>query len=139
MESAAMTLAGEEDAAAGQEGSALREAMLEAIGELSDGERERLASVEDPEDAAAAWRDLIAERAASEREAAVRAELTREFESQTLAARQRPTAGLQGGAPPAMPSTVSEWTDYIQSSEGHSLMERRRAEFADWLAAHPEA
>ena len=122
-----------------QRESALREAMLEAIGELSEAERERLASAEHPDDVANAWRDLIAERAAGEREATVRTELTREFESQTLAARQRPTAGLQGGRPPASPETVAEWTEYIRSSDRQPVMLRRRAEFADWLALHPEA
>ncbi len=120
-------------------GSSLREAMLHAIGELSDAERERLASADQPDDVANTWRDLIAERAAREREATVREELTREFESRTLAARQRPTEGLQGGPPPALPTSVSDWTDFIRSSDGQSLMQQRRAQFADWLASHPEA
>lgn len=126
-------------ASTGTGGTSLREAMLQAIGELSDAERERLASAEQPDDVANTWRDLIAERAAREREATVREELTREFESQTLAARQRPTAGLQGGPPPTLPSSVVEWTDYIRSSEKQSLVQQRRAQFADWLAEHPEA
>ena len=138
MDSPQPTAMREAQAPAG-DGTTLREAMLQAIGELSDAERERLSSAEQPDDVANAWRDLIAERAAREREATVRAELTREFEAQTLAARQRPTAGLQGGPPPALPNSVSEWTDYIRSSDGPSLMQQRRAQFADWLAAHPEA
>lgn len=121
------------------DGTSLREAMLHAIGELSDAERERLASADQPDDVANTWRDLIAERAARERETTVRAELNREFEAQTLAARQRPTSGLQGGPPTALPSSVSEWTDYIRSSDGQTLMQQRRAQFADWLATHPEA
>lgn len=120
-------------------GGSLREAMLHAIGELSEAERERLASADQPDDVANTWRDLIAERAAREREATVRAELTREFESRALAARQRPTAGLQGGPPPALPTSVSGWTDFIRASDGQTLMQQRRAQFADWLASHPEA
>lgn len=135
---AATTPSPEPDAPPG-DGNSLREAMLLAIGELSDDERERLSSADQPDDVAHAWRDLIAERAARERETAVRAEMSREFEAQTRAARQRPTAGLQGGPPPAAPSSVSEWTDYIRSSDGQSLMQQRRAQFADWLATHPEA
>ncbi len=120
-------------------GNSLREAMLHAIGELSDTERERLSAVDQPDELANTWRDLIAERAAREREATVREELAREAESRTLAARQRPTAGLQGGPPPALPGSVTDWTDFIRSSDGQSQMQQRRAQFADWLAAHPEA
>lgn len=119
--------------------TALREAMLLAIGELSPDERERLTSSEQPGDVANAWRDLIAERAAREREQTVRAELTREFESQVRSARQRPTSGLQGGAPAPQPGSVNEWTEFIRSAEGHDLRQQRRAQFANWLAAHPEA
>lgn len=119
--------------------TSLRDAMLQAIGELSEADRERLAAAEEPADVANAWRDLIAEQAAQEREDTVRAELTREFEAQTLAARQLPTAGLHGGPPPALPTTVAEWTDYIRSSDGQSLIQQRRAQFAEWLAKHPEA
>ena len=121
------------------DGTTLREAMLQAIGELSDDERERLASAEQPDDVASAWRDLIAARAAQERETTVRAELTREFESRTHAERQRPTTGLHGGAPLALPGSVAEWTSYIRSGEGTARVQQRRAQFADWLTAHPEA
>ncbi len=123
---------------AGNDG-ALHEAMLTAIGELSDEERERLSSTDQPVDVANAWRDLIAERAAREREQSVRDELTREFESQIRSARQRPTSGLRGGAPKPQPSNVNEWTDFIRSAEGQELRQQRRAQFATWLAAHPEA
>ncbi len=119
--------------------TALREAMLVAIGELSDAERERLGSVDQPDDMAHAWRDLIAERAAREREATVRTELTREFETRSRAAQPRPTSGLRGGAPPAAPSNVAQWTDYIRSSGDGSIQQQRRSQFADWLAAHPDA
>ncbi len=119
--------------------TAIREAMLSAIGELSDEERERLASTEQPDEVAHAWRDLIAQRAAREREATVRTELTREFEEQARAAQPRPTSGLHGGAPPAQPGTVSEWTDFIRSTDAQPLRQQRRAQFANWLAAHPEA
>lgn len=120
-------------------GNALREAMLHAIGELSDTERERLSAANQPDALANAWRDLIAERAAREREATVRHELAREAEAQSLADRQRPTAGLQGGPPLALPTSVTDWTDFIRSSDGQSQMQQRRAQFANWLAAHPEA
>lgn len=120
-------------------GNSVREAMLQAIGELSDTERERLAAVDQPDELATAWRDLVAERAAREREATVREELAREAESQSLATRQRPTSGLQGGPPPALPGTVKDWADFIRSSDDQSQMQQRRAQFADWLAAHPEA
>ncbi len=117
----------------------LREAMLAAIGELSEDERARLTSSEQPDDLANAWRDLIAERAALEREQRVRAELTREFESQLRSARQRPTGGLRGGAPPPQPDSVAEWTRFIRDADGQELRQQRRAQFANWLAAHPEA
>ena len=117
----------------------LREAMLTAIGELSEDERARLSSAEQPDDVAGVWRDLIAERAAREREQSVRAELTREFETQVRNAQQRPTSGLHGGAPPPQPSSVNEWTDFIRSAEGQELRQQRRTQFANWLAAHPEA
>ncbi len=119
--------------------TSIREAMLSAIGELSDEERERLGSAEQPDEVAHAWRDLIAERAAHEREATVRTELTREFESRTRAAQPRPTSGLRGGPPVPQPGTVSEWTDFIRSTDAQPLRQQRRAQFADWLAAHPEA
>ncbi len=121
------------------EATALREAMLIAIGELSEEERSRLSSSEQPEDLARAWRDLIAERAAREREMTVRAELTREFEQRTRAAQPQPTRGLRGGAPSPAPGTVAEWAEYIRSTTEHGAMQRRRAQFADWLAVHPEA
>ena len=119
--------------------TALREAMLDAIGELSEEERAELGSVEHPADVATVWRDLIAERAAQEREATVRAELTREFEVRSRGARPRPTAGLRGGAPPAPPASVAEWTDFIHSSGDEGQRQQRRARFADWLANHPDA
>lgn len=121
------------------DGNALREAMLHAIGELSETERDRLSAADQPDEVANTWRDLIAERAAREREATVREELAREAESRSLAARQRPTAGLQGGPLPALPRTVTDWADYIRGSDDQSQMQQRRAQFADWLAAHPEA
>lgn len=129
------SIAAPDDAAA----NALREAMLHAIGELSDTERDRLSAADQPDELANTWRDLIAERAAREREATVREELAREAESRSFAARQRPTAGLQGGSPLALPASVTDWTDFIRSSDGQSQMQQRRAQFADWLAAHPEA
>ena len=119
--------------------TAMREAMLNAIGELSDEERSRLSSAEQPDDMAQVWRDLVAERAAREREATVRTELTREFESRTRASQPRPTRGLRGGAPPTPPGSVAEWTEFIRSSGENSVRQARRAQFADWLATHPDA
>lgn len=121
------------------EATALREAMLTAIGDLTADERDRLGSSREPEDIAQAWRDLIAERAAREREATVRTELTREFESRSQAAQPRPTVGLRGEAPQVTPDSVADWTDFIRSSDQESQLRHRRAQFADWLARHPEA
>ena len=128
-----------EQAAVADEASVLREAMLEAIGELSDAERARLGSAEQPGDLAGAWRDLIAERAAREREATVRTELTREFQSRSEASQVRPTRGLRGSAPAPKPDSVAAWTELIQSSEDEGHRRRHREQFAEWLAAHPEA
>ena len=119
--------------------TAMKEALLEAIGELSDEERERLVGAEAPDETARVWRDLVAERAARERETSVRAELTRELQTQVHAARPRPTSGLQGGAVTAPPGSVAEWTDYIRQSDDSALRQRRRSQFADWLAANPDA
>ncbi|MDE2988980.1 MAG: hypothetical protein OXT70_13155 [Chloroflexota bacterium] len=141
MESAETTAVGDglqPEAGAG-DGTALREAMLDAIGELSADERDRIGSAEEPDDLANAWRDLIAERAAREREATVRSELTRDFERRARASQPRPTSGLRGGPPAAQPDSVAEWTDFIRSSDDEAHRQRRRAQFADWLARHPEA
>ncbi|MDE2747174.1 MAG: hypothetical protein OXI41_14560 [Chloroflexota bacterium] len=141
MESAEITAVGDgpqPEADAGND-TALREAMLDAIGELSDEERDRIGSAAEPDGLANAWRDLIAERAAREREATVRSELTREFETRARSSQPRPTSGLRGAPPPAQPDSVAEWTDFIRSSEDEAHRQRRRAQFADWLAQHPEA
>ncbi len=122
-----------------QVSTAMREALLAAIGELSDEERERLVGAEAPDETARVWRDLVAERAARERETSVRAELTRELQTQVHAARPRPTSGLQGSAVAAPPASVAEWTDYIRQSDDSALRQRRRSQFADWLAANPDA
>ena len=117
-------------------GSAIHEAMLEAIGDLSEEERARLIAIDQPEETVEAWRDLIAERAARERELSLR----RELQAESLAAQPQPTRGLQGAAaPPRAPSSVTEWTDWIRGSDEPSQQLRRRAEFANWLLAHPEA
>ena len=117
-------------------GSAIHEAMLEAIGDLSEEERARLIAIDQPEETVEAWRDLIAERAAQERELSLR----REFQAESLAAQPQPTRGLQGAAAPSpAPSSVTEWTDWIRGSDEPSQQLRRRAEFANWLLAHPEA
>ena len=128
-----------EEASTSPQSTALHEAMLVAIGELSDEDRERLSSVEQADDIVQVWRDLIAERAAREREATVRTELTREFERRSRASRQRPTSGLRGGAPAATPRSVTQWAEFIHASDDESQRQQRRARFADWLAKHPEA
>ncbi len=121
------------------EATTLREAMLDAIGELSDEERERLGSGRQPSDMAHAWRDLIAERAAREREDTVRNELTREFQTHRQAGEPRPTTGLHGVAPASKPENVSEWADFIHEEEDGTQRQRRRDQFAEWLARHPNA
>lgn len=116
--------------------NAIHEAMLNAIGDLSDDERERLTAHDQPAETVRAWRDLIAERAAREREQSLRQELQRE----SLAAQPQPTRGLQMAAPPpAAPTSATEWTEWIHGSDDPGQQSRRRAEFANWLAAHPEA
>lgn len=116
------------------DGNAIHEAMLDAIGELSDEERARLTAIDQPEETVRAWRDLIAERAARERELSLR----RELQDESIAAQPQPTRGLQGTAPPPAPSSVTEWTDWIQRSDEAAEQSQRRAEFANWLMAHPE-
>lgn len=116
------------------DGNAIHEAMLDAIGELSDEERARLTAIDQPEETVRAWRDLIAERAARERELSLR----RELQDESIAAQPQPTRGLQGTAPPSSPSSVTEWTDWIQRSDEAAEQSQRRAEFANWLMAHPE-
>lgn len=116
--------------------NAIREAMLEAIGELSDEERERLTALDQPSETVRAWRDLIAERAAREREEVVR----RELQHESLSAQPQPTRGLHTAAPPsAVPETAAEWTTWVRGSEEPWERSRRQAEFARWLASHPEA
>ena len=140
MASAATTVVGDGSAdSVDSVDSVLREAMLAAIGELSEAERERLGSATEPADVAQSWRDLIAERAAREREATVRTELTREFQERHGSAQPRPTQGLHGQAPTVTPGSVSAWADLIMASENEAQRERRRAQFAVWLAAHPGA
>ena len=119
--------------------TAMREALLEAIGELSEEERERLMAADAPDETARVWSDLVAERAAREREASVRAEMAREHQTQVRAARTRPTSGLQGSAPPPLPRSVAEWTDFIREGDDQALRQRRRSQFAQWLAANPDA
>ncbi len=115
---------------------AIREAILEAIGELSQEERERLTASEQPQETVRVWRELIAERAAREREQSLR----RELQSETLAAQPQPTRGLHTAvAPAAAPDTVEQWTNWIRGIEDSSEQARRRADFAAWLASHPEA
>ena len=131
------------------EPTALEAAMWRALGELSPDEeaRVRTASQEGgPDGAAAVWRDLIAERAAAEREASLREELEQREETaqrertQALASQPRPTAGLSGGAPPpAAPESVAGWTSAILAAAGEAERTRLRSAFASWLARHPEA
>lgn len=128
-----------EESVAPDGATVLREAMLAAIGELSPAERAQLSAHDQPEDAARAWRDLIAVRAAREREAAVRLELTREFAAQLAAAQPQPTRGLGAQPPAAPPASVAAWTDFIRASSDQSVRQQRRSQFADWLARHPDA
>ena len=115
--------------------NAIHEAMLEAIGELSDEERARLTAIDQPDETVQAWRDLIAERAARERELSLR----RELQDESIAAQPQPTRGLQGTAsPPPAPASVAEWTEWIRRSDEPAEQSQRRAEFANWLMAHPE-
>ena len=97
--------------------SPLREAMLDAIGALSDEERERLSAAEAPEETVRIWRDLVADRAMQERQSELVGEALDEIElresvrrDEVRANRPRPTRDVRGAAPPREPSSVAEWT-----------------------------
>ena len=126
--------------------SPLREAMLGAIGALSDEERERLTAAEAPEETVRIWRDLVADRAMRERQSELVGEALDEIElresvrrDEVRANRPRPTRDVRGGAPPREPSSVAEWTTHIRDAEAGPDAGERRSRFAAWLAANPHA
>lgn len=124
----------------------LRDAMLDAIGALSDEERERLVAADAPEETVRVWRELIADQAVRERQSelieGVLDELdTREQQRRDDLRRSRvnPTHGLQGAAPPREPTSAAEWTSYIRDAQQEPQAAQRRSRFAAWLAEHPDA
>ncbi len=126
--------------------TSLRNAMLDAIGALSDEERERLVAADAPEETVRVWRELIADQAVRERQSelieGVLDELdTREQQRRDDLRRSRvnPTRGLQGGAPPREPTSTAEWTSYIRDAQQEPQAAQRRRRFAAWLAEHPDA
>ena len=126
--------------------SSLREAMRDAIGALSDEERERLSAAEAPEETVRIWRDLVADRAMRERQSELVGEALDEIElresvrrDEVRANRPRPTRDVRGAAPPREPSSVAEWTTHIRDAEAEPDAGERRSRFAAWLAANPHA
>lgn len=126
--------------------SPLRDAMLDAIGALSDEERERLAAADAPEETVRVWRELIEDQALRERQSelieGVLDELdAREQERRDDMRRSRvnPTRGLEGGPPPREPASAAEWTTYIRDAQQEPEAAQRRSRFAAWLAEHPDA
>lgn len=124
----------------------LRDAMLDAIGALSDEARERLVAADAPEETVRVWRELIADQAVRERQSelieGVLDELdAREQEHRDDLRRSRvnPTRGLEGGAPPREPASAAEWTSYIRDAQQEPEAAQRRSRFAAWLAQHPDA
>lgn len=129
-----------------QTSSPLRDAMLDAIGALSDEERERLVAADAPEETVRVWRELIADQAVRERQSelidGVLDELdTREQQRRDDLRRNRvnPTSGLHGAAPPREPTSAAEWTTYIRDAQQEPEAAQRRSRFAAWLAQHPDA
>lgn len=134
------------DVAQDVEAQPLRDAMLDAIGALSDEERERLIAADAPEEAVRVWRELIADQAVRERQSELIEGVLDELDAREGARRDEvrrervnPTRGLEGGAPPREPGSVSEWTAYIRDAQGESDAAQRRGRFAAWLAQHPDA
>lgn len=134
------------DQPADQPASPLRDAMLEALGALSDEQRARLTAADAPQDQARVWRDLIAERALQERQAELIDGVLDELDArerrridEARADRSLPTRGLRGAAPPAEPASVAEWTSYIRDAQSVPDTDARRARFAGWLSQHPDA
>ena len=120
--------------------------MLDAIGALSDEERERLSAAEAPEETVRIWRDLVADRAMRERQSELVGEALDEIElresvrrDEVRANRPRPTRDVRGGAPPREPSSVAEWTTHIRDAGAEADAGERRSRFAAWLAANPYA
>ena len=134
------------DAAQDVEAQPLRDAMLDAIGALSDEERERLIAADAPEEAVRVWRELIADQAVRERQSELIEGVLDELDAREGARRDEvrrervnPTRGLEGGAPPREPGSVAEWTAYIRDSQAEPDAAQRRGRFAAWLAQHPDA
>lgn len=127
-------------------GSPLRDAMLDAIGALSEEERGRLIAADAPEETVRVWRELIADQAVRERQSELIEGVLDELDAREGARREEvrrgrvnPTRGLEGGAPPREPGSVAEWTAHIRDAQGESDAAQRRGRFAAWLAQHPEA
>ena len=134
------------DAAQDVEASPLRDAMLDAIGALSDEERERLIAADAPEETVRVWRELIADQAVRERQSELIEGVLDELDAREGARRDEvrrervnPTRGLEGGAPPREPGSVAEWTAYIRDAQAEPDAAQRRGRFAAWLAQHPDA
>lgn len=133
------------------EASPLRDAMLDAIGALSEEERGRLIAADAPEETVRVWRELIADQAVRERQSELIEGVLDELDAREGARREgarreevrrgrvNPTRGLEGGAPPREPGSVAEWTTHIRDAQGESDAAQRRGRFAAWLAQHPEA
>lgn len=126
--------------------SPLRDAMLEALGALSDEQRRRLTAADAPEDQARIWRDLIAERALQERQTELIDGVLDELDArerrridEIRANRSLPTRGLRGDAPSPEPDSVAAWTTYIRDAKSAPDTDARRARFAGWLSQHPDA
>ena len=126
--------------------SPLREAMLDAIGALSDEQREQLVAADAPQEMVRVWRELIADQAVRERQSQLIEGVLDELDAHEQARRDeiranrpQPTRGLQGGAPPREPNSVAEWTTHIRDADAEPEAALRRSRFAAWLAAHPDA
>lgn len=128
------------------EAAPLRDAMLDAIGALSDEERERLIAADAPEETVRVWRELIADQAVRERQSELIEGVLDELDAREGARRDEvrrervnPTRGLEGGAAPREPGSVAEWTAYIRDAQAEPDAAQRRGRFAAWLAQHPDA
>lgn len=124
----------------------LRDAMLDAVGALSDEERERLVAADAPEETVRVWRELVADQAVRERQSELIESVLDELDLREQARRDEarrsrvnPTRGLEGGAPPREPASVAEWTSYIRDAQAEPDAAQRRGRFAAWLAQHPDA
>lgn len=124
----------------------LRDAMLDAIGALSDEERERLVAADAPDETVRVWRELVADQAVRERQSELIAGVLDELDARDQERRDdvrrnrvNPTRGLEGVAPPREPASAAEWTSYIRDAQQEPEAAQRRSRFAAWLAEHPDA